>query len=138
MVSFLHFFNPFISTNGIVTILCNSFGQLPPLANTHKGSLYDKPYLSSPGISWKAQKDQVNTIFPSTFWLKKRPYFPTPKSPKQELFNSQSILSFHQLFGSKKDRISHSQNDQNKNFSVISKYHISINFLAEKYHIFHL
>ena len=32
----------------------------------------------------------------------------------------------------------HSRKDENKNFSVISKYHISINFLAQKYDIFHL
>ena len=48
------------------------------------------------------------------------------------------MSSFHQLFGSKKDRISHSRKDQNKNFLLISKYHISINFLAQEYHIFHL
>ena len=70
-------------------------------------TLREKPCFPSPGISWKAQKDQVNIIFPSTFWLKK-------------------------------GRISHHWKVQNKNFSVISKYHISINFLAQKYHIFHL
>ena len=52
-------------------------------------SLHEKPYFPSPGISWKAQKDQVNTIFPSTFWLKKRLFFPSPKSSKQELFSNQ-------------------------------------------------
>ena len=41
------------------------------------------------GISWKAQKEaQVNIIFISTFWLKKRPYFPLPKNSKQELFGT--------------------------------------------------
>ena len=30
----------------------------------------------------------VNIIFPSTFWLKKRPYFPFPKRLKQELFSN--------------------------------------------------
>ena len=43
-----------------------------------------------------------------------------------------------QLFASKKDRVSHPRKFQNKNFSVISKYHIFINFLAQKYDIFHL
>ena len=33
------------------------------------GSLREKPYFPSFGISWKAQKDQVNN-FPSNFWLK--------------------------------------------------------------------
>ena len=51
--------------------------------------LREKPYFPSPGISWKAQKDQVNAIFSSTFWLKKIPYFPSPKSSKQELFSNQ-------------------------------------------------
>ena len=36
---------------------------------------------------WKAQKDQLNIIFPSTFWLEKRPYFPPLKSSKQELLS---------------------------------------------------
>ena len=49
----------------------------------------EKPYFSSPGISWKAQKSQVNIIFLSTFSLKKRPYFPSPESSKQELFSNQ-------------------------------------------------
>ena len=59
-----------------------------------------KPYFPSPGISQKAQKDQVNIVFTSTFLLKK-------------------------------DQISHLQKVSNKNFSVISKYHLSINFLAQ-------
>ena len=52
-------------------------------------SLHQKPYFSSPGISWKAQKDQVNIIFPSTFWLTERPYFAFLKNSKQELFSNQ-------------------------------------------------
>ena len=64
-------------------------------------SLREKPYLPSPGISWKAKKDRGNITFPSNFWLKK-------------------------------DRISHHRNIQNKNFSVISKYHLSIILLAQK------
>ena len=50
------------------------------------------------------------------------------------------MLSFHQLFASKKDRISPSRKVQNKNFSVISKYHVSISFFVswlEKDRIFH-
>ena len=75
----------------------------------------EKPYFPSPEKSWKTQKDQVTIIFPSTFWLKKglyfpspstsqkpvniifpstsllkkRPYFPSPKSSKQKLFSNQ-------------------------------------------------
>ena len=52
-------------------------------------------------ISWKAQKHQVNIIFPSNFWLKK-------------------------------DCNSHLWKVQSKNFSVIGKYHLSMDFLAQK------
>ena len=52
-------------------------------------SLHEKPYFPSPRLSWKAQKDQVNITFPSTFWLKKRPYFPPSKGSKQELSSNQ-------------------------------------------------
>ena len=36
------------------------------------------------------------------------------------------------LLAQKKDRISHSRKDQNKNFSVISKYHVFITFFVQK------
>ena len=49
----------------------------------------------------ESSKDQVNIIFPSTFWLKR-------------------------------DRISHHRKVQNKNSSVISKYHLSINVLLKE------
>ena len=68
-------------------------------------TLHKKPYFLNPGISLKAQNDQLNIIFPSTFWLKKK-------------------------------RIPLHQKIQNKNFSVINKYHISINFLTRKKTIF--
>ena len=48
-----------------------------------------KTYFSGPGISQKAQKDHVKTIFPSTFQLRKRLYLPSPKSSKQELLSNQ-------------------------------------------------
>ena len=70
-------------------------------------ALHEKPYFPSPGTSWKAQKDQVNTTFASYFLAKK-------------------------------DRSSHLRKDQNKNFSVITKHHLSINFLAQKGPYFHL
>ena len=59
----------------------------------------EKPYFPSPAMSWKAKKTKVNIIFPSTFWLKKT------------------------------NRFFHLRKVQNKNISVISKYHLSINFL---------
>ena len=49
--------------------------------------MHKKPYFQSSGVSWKAQKDEVNIIFSSTFWLKTRPCFPSPKSSKQEIFS---------------------------------------------------
>ena len=79
--------------------------------NSEEGSiswqeaLHKKPYFPGPGILWEGKKDQVNIIFPSTFWLKK-------------------------------DCISYQQKVQNKNFSVISKYHLSINFLAQNKTVF--
>ena len=41
--------------------------------------LHKKLYFLSLRISWKIQKYQVNIIFPSTYWLQKRPYFTSPK-----------------------------------------------------------
>ena len=38
-------------------------------------TLHKKPYFPGPGISWKAQKGQVNIIFASTFWLDKDRFF---------------------------------------------------------------
>ena len=92
-------------------------------------ALHEKPYFPSPRISWKTQKDKINIIFPSTFWLT---YFSSSKSSKEERFSNQYISSFYQLFSSKKDHIFHLWKVQNKNFSVISKYNLSINFLAQK------
>ena len=50
------------------------------------------------------------------FLTDKRPYFPSPKSLKQEIFSNQEILFFHQRFGSKEDRILHFEKVRNKNF----------------------
>ena len=52
-------------------------------------TLREKPYFISPGISWKAHKYQGNTNFSSTFLIKERPYFPSLKSSKLELFCNQ-------------------------------------------------
>ena len=40
-------------------------------------------------IWWEAQKDQVNIIITSTFWLKKS-YFPSPKNSKQHFFSGKN------------------------------------------------
>ena len=47
---------------------------------------HKKPYFRSPAISWKAQKDHVNIIFPSTFWLKKTTAFPITEKFKTRTF----------------------------------------------------
>ena len=70
----------------------------------------------------KPQKGHVKITFLSTFWLKKRPYFPLPKSSKQKLFSYQQILYFHLLFDSKKDLIFHLRKIRNKKILVISKH----------------
>ena len=75
------------------TISTSSF--VPPLFNCpanwfrYKPSLHEKPYFLSPGISCKAQNDQVNIIFPSAFWFTKGPHFSAQKSSKQEFFSNQ-------------------------------------------------
>ena len=48
-------------------------------------SLHGKPYFPGSGISWKAQKDQVNITFTSTFWLKKT-VFPITEKLKTRTF----------------------------------------------------
>ena len=48
-------------------------------------TLHEKLYFPSPGISWKTQKDQVNIIFLSTFWLKKE-LLPTSEKFKTKTF----------------------------------------------------
>ena len=49
-----------------------------------------------------------------------------------KLKKTKGIPSFHRRFGSKKERIFHSQKVQNKDFSVSSKYNLSINFSGQK------
>ena len=66
--------------------------------------------------------------------LHKKTYFPslgiswkTQKDQENIIFPSTFWL---------KDLISHQRKVQNKNFSVISKYHLSINFLVQKKTVF--
>ena len=56
---------------------------------SQKNNTARKIIFLSPGISWKVQKHQANIIFPLTFWLEKRPYFPSPINLKKELFRNQ-------------------------------------------------
>ena len=67
--------------------------------------------------------------------LHEKPYFPGPgilwKAPKD-----QTDIIFTSVFCLKKDRISHHRKVQNKDFSVNSKNHLSINFLSKKKTVF--
>ena len=49
-----------------------------------------------------------------------------------KLKKTKYISPFHHFFGWKKDRISHHRKVQNKNFSLVRKYHLCINFLTQK------
>ena len=53
-----------------------------------------------------------------------------------KLKKTKQMSSFHQLFGWKKDRVSHHRKVQNNNFLVTSIYHFSINFLTQKKTVF--
>ena len=63
----------------------------------------------------------------STFWIKIRPYFPSSKKSKQELFpysenmvfHAKENIIWHQVFESNEDHIFHFQKVQNKNFPII-------------------
>ena len=69
--------------------------------------LHEKPYSPSPAISWKAKKKRKVSVI---FLLS----FWLKKRPYLESLKS-----------------------SNKNFSVINKYHIYMNFLSQKNHISH-
>ena len=101
--------------------------------NCKRGVFYrcTKTIFTKPWNIWKAQKGQVNIIFPSTFWLEKRPYFLSPKSSKQELLCIHQISSFINFSAQKRPHFP-SRKSSKKDFSSISKYHISIIFLAQK------
>ena len=49
--------------------------------------LHEKVHFPGAGISWKARKTSKFYIY-INFLAKTRPYFPSPKSSKQELFGS--------------------------------------------------
>ena len=68
-----------------------------PHKNSHCYNVITAPkqYFLSPGISWKAQKYQTNTIFPSTFRTKNRSNFPSQRSSKQEFFPYSVNMVFH-------------------------------------------
>ena len=93
--------------------------------------MYEKPYFSSPGVSWKNKKGQVNIIFTSTFWQTK---YHISHHLKFRNKNFLVISKYHiyQLFAWKKRPHFPFPKGSRKELSVISKYHISINLLAQK------
>ena len=65
------------------------------------------------------------------FLVEKKTVFPVTEKFKPRTFQYLENIIFHYFFGSKKDSISHLRKVQNKNFSVTSKYHISINLFGK-------
>ena len=133
------FWNNMLSPNFHRIFHLNSFVLL--IAGIYKptSSHYQKSHLEVYVINtiWKAQKDQENFIFPSTFWLNKNRISHHRKVQNKKFsVTSKYHLSIN-FFTQKNPRISHHRKVQNKNFSVISKYHISINLLAKKKHVFY-
>ena len=80
----------------------------------------------------KSSKSPTKGHLSINFLAQKRPYLPSPKLSKQELSSNRQISFFHKPFVLKKGRISHLRKIQIKNFTVISKYQLFINFLAQK------
>ena len=66
------------------------------------------------------------------FLAEKKAVFPITEKFKTRTSQQPVNIIFPSTFWLKKARISHSRKDQNKNFSVVSKYHLSSNFLAQK------
>ena len=66
------------------------------------------------------------------FLAEKKAVFPITEKLNTRTSQQRVNIIFPSTFWLKKDRISHFRKDQNKNFSVISKYHLSSNFLAQK------
>ena len=68
----------------------------------------------------------------SISFLAQKNVFPISKNFKTRPFQQSVNIIFPSTFCLKKDGISHLRKGQNKNFSIIDKYHISINFFAQK------
>ena len=66
----------------------------------------------------------------------KKAVFPITEKFKTRTFQESVNIILASTFWLKKDRISHHRKVQNMSFSVISKYHLSINFLAQKRAVF--
>ena len=62
----------------------------------------------------------------------KKAVFPITEKFKTRISQQPVNIIFPSTFCLKKDPISHSRKHQNKNFSVVSEYQLSINFLTQK------
>ena len=118
-------------------ISINELTQFPLFVFPCLVTLHDKLYSVSPGISRKAQKYQVNIIFPSTFW-KKKTIFPITKKIQNKNFLVISKYHLSSIFCLKKDGILQVGKVQNINISAISKYHLSIYLLSKKKTVFRI
>ena len=99
-------------------------------------TLHEKPYFPSPRISWKAQKDQVNIIFPSTFWLKKDRIFHHRKvQNKNFLVTSKYHISIN-LLTRKKTVFPTTEKFKTRTFQLSVNIIFSINFLTQKEAVF--
>ena len=94
-------------------------------------TLHEKLYLPGPILSWRAQKDQVNITFTSTFWLKKT-VFPITEKLKTRTFQQPVSIIFPSTFCLKKIRIFHPWKIQNSNILVISNIMFSPTFVSKK------
>ena len=74
-----------------------------------------RPCFPSPGISPEAQKYRVNIILPSTFWIKRLPYFPSAKSLNQKF----SVISKHGIPDKTKYPLAIFARTERSSFSVI-------------------
>ena len=65
-------------------------------------TLYKKPYLASPGISWKTPNSKVQNHLSINILAEKMTLFPITEKFRTRTFSNQLISYFHQLFGWKK------------------------------------
>ena len=94
-------------------------------------TLHEKLYLPGPILSWRAQKDQVNITFTSTFWLKKT-VFPITEKLKTRTFQQPVSIIFPSTFCLKKIPYFPSlKNSKQQHFSN-QQYHVFPNFCLKK------
>ena len=76
-----------------------------------------KAIFSRLEISWKAQKNQVNIIFPLTFWIKKDHISHLRKVQNKSCLVTSKYHFFHQILGSKKTVFPSPESSEQEPFS---------------------